>query len=66
MLLAIYNTKQYKVFANFYFIFFSSIILELSHFVIPNRSFELNDLYANIAGVLIVIFIKKVIKWPNI
>ena len=34
-----------------------SIILELSHYFIPNRSFEFLDLFANLFGTLIVIFI---------
>ena len=40
-----------------------SIILELSHFLIPNRSFQLSDLFGNLAGVIIAIilfyFLKK-------
>ncbi len=34
-----------------------SIILELSHLFIPNRTFQFSDLFGNIAGVLIAIFI---------
>ena len=34
-----------------------SIILELSHYFIPNRSFEFLDLFANLFGALIAIFI---------
>ncbi len=34
-----------------------SIILELSHLFIPNRLFQFSDLFGNIAGVLISIFI---------
>jgi len=34
-----------------------SIILELSHYLIPNRSFEFLDLFANLLGTLIAIFI---------
>ena len=34
-----------------------SIILELSHLLIPNRSFQFSDLFGNIVGVLISIFI---------
>ena len=33
-----------------------SIILELLHFIIPNRSFQFSDLFGNIIGVLISIF----------
>ena len=40
-----------------------SIILELSHYVIPNRSFEFLDLFANLLGsllaILIIVFYKK-------
>ena len=34
-----------------------SIILELLHLIIPNRSFQFSDLFGNIVGVLISIFI---------
>ena len=34
-----------------------SIILELSHYLIPNRSFEFLDLFANLLGTLMAIFI---------
>ena len=34
-----------------------SIILELAHYFIPNRSFEFLDLFANLLGTLIAIFI---------
>ena len=34
-----------------------SIILELSHYFIPNRSFEFLDLFANLLGVMLAIFI---------
>ena len=34
-----------------------SIILELCHYFIPNRSFEFQDLFANLLGALIAIFV---------
>ena len=34
-----------------------SIILELFHLFIPNRSFQFSDLFGNIVGVLIPVFI---------
>ena len=34
-----------------------SIILELLHLIIPNRSFQFSDLFGNIVGVLVPIFI---------
>jgi len=36
-----------------YGLFFLSVILEVMHLIIPNRSFELNDLIANILGVIV-------------
>ena len=36
-----------------YSLFFLSVILEVMHLIIPNRSFELNDLIANILGVIV-------------
>ena len=51
---------------NFYlgiilFIFFS-IFLELLHFIIPNRAFELTDLLSNLIGVLVTLLIYKKFK----
>ena len=37
-----------------------SIILEIFHIFIPNRGFELKDLFGNIIGVLIIIIIYKI------
>ena len=42
---------------NTIFLLFLSIILELSHYFIPNRSFEFLDLFANFLGTLLAIFI---------
>jgi len=39
-----------------------SVILELSHLLIPQRSFELADLFGNILGVMVVIIIYKIWK----
>jgi len=48
----IYNqTKYFKKLL--YTLFFLSITLELSHLVIPKRSFQVEDLIANILGVVI-------------
>ena len=55
---------KYKNFLNsFTFLFSLSILLELAHWLIPNRAFEYYDLFANSAGVvtaylLINIFLK--------
>ena len=39
-----------------------SVILELSHLLIPQRSFELSDLFGNILGVVVTIIIYKIWK----
>ena len=41
-----------------------SAILELSHLLIPQRSFELADLFGNILGVVVTIIIYKI--WKNL
>ena len=43
-----------------YGLFFLSIILELLHFIVPNRSFELADLFGNILGVLVAYSLVKI------
>ena len=48
-----------KKFYTAYFIILS-IFLELSHIIIPNRSFQFEDLFGNILGVLISIIIIKI------
>ena len=45
----------------FYFIFLS-IILEIFHLIIPERSFQWADLLGNLLGVVIVIFINNFIN----
>jgi hypothetical protein len=39
-----------------------SIILELFHLIIPERSFQWVDLFGNLLGVLVVIFINNLIS----
>tara|TARA_Y100001958_G_C20939124_1_gene346334 strand:- start:275 stop:667 length:393 start_codon:yes stop_codon:yes gene_type:complete len=41
----------------FLYLFFISIFLELSHILIPQRSFELKDLTGNFLGVFIIFII---------
>ena len=53
----IYNLREKKFINCFLFLFFLSFFLELLHFFIPNRAFELNDLLANIIGVLSILFL---------
>ena len=49
------NNKKFIY--SFSFLFLISIILELLHYFIPNRAFELNDLYGNSLGVLMAYFV---------
>ena len=39
-----------------------SIILEIFHLIIPERSFQWSDLFGNLSGVFVVIFIKNLIN----
>ncbi len=39
-----------------------SIVLELFHLIIPDRSFEWSDLFGNLFGVIVVILIKILIN----
>ena len=55
----IFQSNQRKFINSFSFLFLISIILELLHYFIPNRAFELNDLYANSSGVLLTYLIFK-------
>ena len=43
-----------------YGLFILSVILEVLHFIIPNRSFQLDDLIGNILGVLVAFFVVKI------
>jgi VanZ family protein len=43
-----------------YVLFFLSVILELFHLIIPNRSFEIGDLIGNTLGVIVAYSIIKI------
>ena len=58
----IFRSNQKKFINSFSFIFLISIISELLHYFIPNRAFELIDLYANSLGVLLAFFMLKFFK----
>ena len=61
-LAVICNSKRTQIFTNFYFIFLISVFLEATHYIIPNRAFELYDLFANVAGVSIIFLFRKLMK----
>ena len=57
------HLKHKKIIYSFPFLICISVLFEMLHLIIPDRAFELNDLFANSAGVLsaffTLIFIKK-------
>ena len=59
-LLTFVTIKQLKN-LKFYLVFMS-IILEIFHLIIPDRSFQWSDLFGNLLGVLVVIFINNLIN----
>ena len=58
-LFSFHNTE--KINFLIFYLFLLSIILELFHIIIPNRGFEMSDLFGNIVGVILVILIYKII-----
>ena len=52
-----------NILTNYRFILLISCVLEISHFIIPNRAFELYDLIANFTGVVIILLLNSFIKW---
>ena len=62
ILALIIRSKAINIFTDYKIILLISFILEILHFIIPNRAFEFYDLIANILGVLIIIWIKRFIK----
>jgi len=59
---SVYSLSKKKFINSFLFLFVFSVFLELLHFFIPNRAFELNDLLANSTGVLIIFFLSKLMR----
>ena len=68
----ILRMRERKFINSFQFLFFTSILLEILHYFIPNRAFEYYDLFANLAGVIIAYFFIELIlkitikKYENI
>jgi VanZ family protein len=57
--LSFHNTKKINLLS--VYLFLLSIFLELFHIIIPNRGFEMSDLFGNIVGVILVILIYKIV-----
>ena len=62
ILALIIRPKVKNILTDYRIILFISLILEILHFIIPNRAFEINDLIANMLGVIIIVFIKIFVK----
>ena len=56
MLLSLLGVISYnkKIVFLFIYLFFISIVLEFSHALIPERSFEYSDLFGNFFGVILI------------
>ena len=48
-----------------YGLFFLSIVLEVLQFIVPNRAFEIYDVFANFAGVLVAYLLVVIYKFLN-
>ena len=58
--LSFFNSKRVKYLI--IYLFLLSSILEIFHLIIPKRSFQWPDLFGNLLGVIVVIFIYFLIK----
>ncbi len=45
-----------------YYLLVISVLLEVFHILIPERSFQWSDLFGNLFGVIVVIFVKNLIN----
>ncbi len=45
-----------------YYLLVISVLLEVFHIAIPERSFQWSDLFGNLLGVVVVIFVKNLIN----
>ena len=66
LILSIIGFLTYKNATNkiklFIYLIVLSVVLEIFHFFIPERSFEFSDLFGNLLGVLIMVIINQLIK----
>jgi len=58
--LTFFNSKKLK--QVLYYLLVISVLLELFHIAIPERSFQWSDLFGNLFGVIVVIFVKNLIN----
>ena len=66
LILSIIGFLTYKNATNkiklFIYLIILSVVLEIFHFFIPERSFEFSDLFGNLLGVLIMVIINQLIR----
>ena len=62
-LLGVISSNDKKISILFIYLFFISIILELSHILIPKRSFEYPDLFGNFLGVFLIFILFNLYKF---
>ena len=56
-----FNKSSQIIYLTFYLIFLS-IMLEILHYFIPERSFEMSDLFGNLIGVIVITIIVYFLK----
>ena len=54
--------KKRQVKLLIFYLFFISIFLEISHLIIPERTFQWPDLFGNLLGVIVVILLNNFIN----
>ena len=55
-------SQDSKINLIFFYLFLLSIILEVLHILIPERGFELADVFGNLLGVFIIFIIHEIFK----
>ena len=62
-LLGLFSYYKDKVRILFLYLFFISIFLELCHILIPQRSFEYQDLFGNLLGTFLIFILFNLYKY---
>tara|TARA_B100001093_G_scaffold51561_1_gene43793 strand:- start:247 stop:639 length:393 start_codon:yes stop_codon:yes gene_type:complete len=62
-LLGLFSYSKYRIKILFLYLFFISIFLELSHILIPQRSFEYQDLFGNFLGIFLVFVVFNLYRY---
>ena len=62
-LLGLFSYYKDKVNILFLYLFFISIFLELCHILIPQRTFEYQDLFGNLLGIFLIFVVLNLYKY---